>query len=48
MTERGAAQPGQVNPDVLKHALTEHAAPERLVVARGLFTGPSAQDSDEM
>ena len=48
MTERGAAQPGQVNPDVLKHALTEHAAPERLVVARGLFTGPSAQVSDEM
>ena len=48
MTERGAARPGQVNPDVLKHALTEHAAPERLVVARGLFTGPSAQVSDEM
>ncbi len=32
MTERGAAR-----------QLTEHAAPERLVVARGLFTGPSAQ-----
>jgi galactofuranosylgalactofuranosylrhamnosyl-N-acetylglucosaminyl-diphospho-decaprenol beta-1,5/1,6-galactofuranosyltransferase len=29
-------------------ALTEHAAPERLVVARGLFSGPSAQVSDEM
>jgi len=33
---------------VLKHALTEHAAPERLVVARGLFTGPSAQVPDNM
>ncbi|OBK76893.1 glycosyltransferase [Mycobacterium sp. 1274761.0] len=29
-------------------ALTEHAAPERLVVARGLFTGPSASVPDEM
>lgn len=29
-------------------ALTEHAAPERLVVARGLFTGPSAQVPDDM
>lgn len=28
--------------------LTEHAAPERLVVARGLFTGPSAQVPDDM
>ena len=37
MTERGAA----------RH-LVEHAAPDRLVVARGLFTGPSAQVSDDM
>lgn len=29
-------------------ALTEHAAPERLVVARGLFAGPSAQVPDDM
>ena len=29
-------------------ALIEHAAPERLVVARGLFTGPSAQVPDNM
>jgi galactofuranosylgalactofuranosylrhamnosyl-N-acetylglucosaminyl-diphospho-decaprenol beta-1,5/1,6-galactofuranosyltransferase len=29
-------------------ALTEHAAPERLVVARGLFSGPSAQVSDDL
>jgi hypothetical protein len=33
MSERGPVAP----------ALTEHAAPERLVVARGLFTGPSAR-----
>ncbi|MGH3675005.1 MAG: glycosyltransferase [Mycobacterium sp.] len=33
---------------MLKHALTEHAAPERLLVARGLFTGPSAQVPDDM
>jgi galactofuranosylgalactofuranosylrhamnosyl-N-acetylglucosaminyl-diphospho-decaprenol beta-1,5/1,6-galactofuranosyltransferase len=48
MTERGAAQPGQATPDALKRTLTEHAAPERLVVARGLFTGPSAQVTDDM
>src|ERR1700704_2347019 len=28
--------------------LTEHAAPERLVVARGLFAGPSPQVADDM
>jgi galactofuranosylgalactofuranosylrhamnosyl-N-acetylglucosaminyl-diphospho-decaprenol beta-1,5/1,6-galactofuranosyltransferase len=38
MTERGETHP----------ALTEHAAPERLVVARGLFTGPSAQVPDDL
>ncbi|MGZ6778244.1 MAG: glycosyltransferase [Mycobacterium sp.] len=48
MTERGAAHPGQATPDILRRALTEHAAPERLVVARGLFTGPSAQVTDDM
>src|SRR6478735_591663 len=48
MTERGAAHPGQATPDTLKKALTEHAAPERLVAARGLFTGPSAQVVDDM
>ena len=37
MTERGAAR-----------QLIEHAAPDRLVVARGLFTGPSAQVSDDL
>ncbi len=48
MTERGAAQPGHATPDALKRTLTEHAAPERLVVARGLFTGPSAAVTDDM
>jgi galactofuranosylgalactofuranosylrhamnosyl-N-acetylglucosaminyl-diphospho-decaprenol beta-1,5/1,6-galactofuranosyltransferase len=48
MTERGPALPGQVSTDMLKHALTEHAAPERLVVARGLFAAPSAQVTDDM
>jgi galactofuranosylgalactofuranosylrhamnosyl-N-acetylglucosaminyl-diphospho-decaprenol beta-1,5/1,6-galactofuranosyltransferase len=48
MSERGPAMPGQVSPDVLKHALTEHAAPERLVVARGLFTGPNAAVTDDL
>ncbi len=48
MTERGPALPGQVSTDVLKHALTEHAAPDRLVVARGLFAGPSAHVSDDL
>src|SRR5436853_7209610 len=28
--------------------LTEHSAPERLVVARGLFAGPSARVDDDM
>ena len=37
MTERGAAR-----------QLIEHAAPDRLVVARGLFTGPSAQVNDDL
>ena len=40
MTERGAAQPGQATPDALKRTLTEHTAPERLVVARGLHVMP--------
>ena len=48
MTERGAAQPGHATPDALKQALTEHAAPDRLVVARGLFAGPSAAVVDDM
>jgi galactofuranosylgalactofuranosylrhamnosyl-N-acetylglucosaminyl-diphospho-decaprenol beta-1,5/1,6-galactofuranosyltransferase len=48
MTERGAAQPGHATPDALKQALTEHVAPERLVVARGLFTGPSAAVTDDL
>jgi galactofuranosylgalactofuranosylrhamnosyl-N-acetylglucosaminyl-diphospho-decaprenol beta-1,5/1,6-galactofuranosyltransferase len=34
---------GSVPPD-----LTEHAAPERLVVARGLFAGPSAAVPDDL
>ncbi|HKV22327.1 MAG TPA: glycosyltransferase [Mycobacterium sp.] len=38
MTERGETHP----------ALTEHVAPERLVVARGLFTGPSAHVPDDL
>jgi galactofuranosylgalactofuranosylrhamnosyl-N-acetylglucosaminyl-diphospho-decaprenol beta-1,5/1,6-galactofuranosyltransferase len=38
MTERGETHP----------ALTEHAAPERLVAARGLFTGPGAQVPDDL
>jgi galactofuranosylgalactofuranosylrhamnosyl-N-acetylglucosaminyl-diphospho-decaprenol beta-1,5/1,6-galactofuranosyltransferase len=48
MSERGPVEPGQVSTDVLKNALTEHAAPERLVVARGIFSGPSTQVSDDM
>jgi galactofuranosylgalactofuranosylrhamnosyl-N-acetylglucosaminyl-diphospho-decaprenol beta-1,5/1,6-galactofuranosyltransferase len=48
MTERGATQPGRATPDALKKALTEHAAPERLVLARGLFTGPSAAVIDDL
>src|ERR1700754_3079786 len=48
MSERGPAMPGQVSQDVLKHALTEHAAPERLVVARGLFTGPTPLVTDDL
>ncbi|MGK2882706.1 MAG: glycosyltransferase [Mycobacterium sp.] len=31
-----------------ERVLTEHAAPERLVVARGLFAGPSARVSDDL
>ena len=48
MTERGPVLPSKVSTDVLKHALTEHTAPERLVVARGLFTGPSPKVFDDM
>ena len=39
---------GQIAPEVRAHALPEHAAPDRLVVARGLFAGVSAQVTDEM
>jgi galactofuranosylgalactofuranosylrhamnosyl-N-acetylglucosaminyl-diphospho-decaprenol beta-1,5/1,6-galactofuranosyltransferase len=38
MSEHGPVPPG----------LNAHAAPERLIVARGLFTGPSAQITDDM
>ena len=48
MSERDRGAPGHVSPEVLIQALTEHAAPERLVVARGLFAGPSAQVPDNM
>jgi galactofuranosylgalactofuranosylrhamnosyl-N-acetylglucosaminyl-diphospho-decaprenol beta-1,5/1,6-galactofuranosyltransferase len=48
MTQRGPALPGQVSPDVLRHALTERAAPERLIVARGVFTGPNPQVIDDL
>ena len=48
MSERHRGAPGHVSPEVLIKALTEHAAPERLVVARGLFAGPSAQVPDDM
>jgi galactofuranosylgalactofuranosylrhamnosyl-N-acetylglucosaminyl-diphospho-decaprenol beta-1,5/1,6-galactofuranosyltransferase len=48
MSERQRGAPGHVSPEMLRRALTEHAAPERLVVARGLFAGPSAQVPDDM
>jgi galactofuranosylgalactofuranosylrhamnosyl-N-acetylglucosaminyl-diphospho-decaprenol beta-1,5/1,6-galactofuranosyltransferase len=48
MSERGPVAPGQTSPDVLKQQLTDHAAADRLVVARGVFTGPNVQVSDEM
>ena len=48
MSERQRGEPRHVSPEVLKQALTEHVAPERLVVARGLFAGPSPQVPDEM
>jgi galactofuranosylgalactofuranosylrhamnosyl-N-acetylglucosaminyl-diphospho-decaprenol beta-1,5/1,6-galactofuranosyltransferase len=48
VTERGSAHPGEATSAALKQTLTEHAAPERLVVARGLFTGPSAAVTDDM
>jgi galactofuranosylgalactofuranosylrhamnosyl-N-acetylglucosaminyl-diphospho-decaprenol beta-1,5/1,6-galactofuranosyltransferase len=48
MSERGPVAPGQTSPDVLKQRLTDHAAADRLVVARGVFAGPNVQVSDEM
>jgi galactofuranosylgalactofuranosylrhamnosyl-N-acetylglucosaminyl-diphospho-decaprenol beta-1,5/1,6-galactofuranosyltransferase len=48
MSERGPVAPGQTSPDVLKQRLTDHAASDRLVIARGVFTGPNVQVSDEM
>jgi len=48
MSERERGAPGHVGSDVLRQALTEHAAPERLVVARGLFAGPSPKVPDQL
>jgi galactofuranosylgalactofuranosylrhamnosyl-N-acetylglucosaminyl-diphospho-decaprenol beta-1,5/1,6-galactofuranosyltransferase len=48
MSERGPVTPGQTSPEVLKQRLTDHGAPERLVVARGVFAPPSAQVTDDM
>jgi galactofuranosylgalactofuranosylrhamnosyl-N-acetylglucosaminyl-diphospho-decaprenol beta-1,5/1,6-galactofuranosyltransferase len=48
MSERERGAPIHVGPDMLKPALTEHAAPERLVVARGLFAGPSPRVPDDL
>ena len=48
MSERGPVAPGQTSPDVLKQRLTDHAASDRLVVARGVFAGPNVQVSDDM
>ena len=44
MSERERGAPGHVGPEVL----TEHTAPERLVVARGLFAGPSPRVPDDL
>ncbi len=48
MSERGPVAPGRASPEVLKAALKDHPAPERLVVARGLFSGPSPRVTDDM
>lgn len=48
MSEHGPVTPGQTSPDVLKQRLTDHVAADRLVVARGVFAGPSAQVPDDM
>ena len=48
MSEREPVAPRRVSTDVLKHALTDHPAPERLVVARGLFSGPSPRVTEDM
>lgn len=48
MSERERGAPGHVGPDALRQALTEHTAPERLVVARGLFAGPSPRVPDQL
>ncbi|HZQ31091.1 MAG TPA: glycosyltransferase [Mycobacterium sp.] len=45
MTEREHGAPAS---EKRKNALVEHDAPERLVVARGLFAGPNPQVPDEM
>ena len=48
MSESGPVGAVPVSPEVLKHALTEHAAPERLVAARGVFTGPNPAVPDRL
>src|SRR3954454_3619706 len=35
-------------PDVIRGALVEHAAPQRLVAQRGLFAGPSSLVSEDL
>lgn len=47
MSESEPDAPEHVS-EVLTHALTEHPAPERLVVARGVFASPSAQVTDDL
>jgi galactofuranosylgalactofuranosylrhamnosyl-N-acetylglucosaminyl-diphospho-decaprenol beta-1,5/1,6-galactofuranosyltransferase len=39
---------GEVGMQELKHALTEHPAPDELVVARGIFAAPAPQLPDDL
>ena len=48
MNESASVAPVDGSTAAVRSALTEHRAPDRLVVARGLFTGPTTRVKDDL
>ncbi|PTR24239.1 galactofuranosylgalactofuranosylrhamnosyl-N-acetylglucosaminyl-diphospho-decaprenol beta-1,5/1,6-galactofuranosyltransferase [Rhodococcus sp. OK519] len=48
MSESASVAPVDGSTTAVRHALQEHTASDRLLVQRGLFTGPTARVKDEM